>query len=388
MEYIDEINTDGKTIILRSDLNVPIQNKKIIDNFKIKKSLKTINYLLEKNCKIILLSHLGKVKTEEDKKNNSLKIVYKELKKQINAKVFFSKELVGTKFEKKVKNLKQKQILLLENTRFMDLDNKKESNCDLSLSKYWASFADLFVMDAFGSSHRKHTSTYGVGKFLPTSYGLLIKEETNALNEALQNDKKIVILGGAKIEDKLNLVKNLLPKSQKILIGGKMCATFLYLKGNKVKKSQVNLEVTESLNKLYKDNVNKLIIPIDIKTNNTENIKVENLKEEEIFDIGKNTIELFKQNINKEDFVVWNGPLGLVENKNYEVGTIEILNYLKQNDIKTIIAGGDTAAVANKYNMKFYHISTGGGATLEFLEGKELPALTLRMEVNNEENNI
>lgn len=386
MKYIDEVNIENKTVILRSDLNVPIKNNKITDEYRIIKSLDTINYLLEKNCKIILLSHLGKIKTEEDKNKNSLKIVYEKLKELINTKIYFSEELTGEKLKEKVNNLQNKEILLLENTRFMDLENKKESNCDMNLSKYWASLGDIFVMDAFGAAHRSHASTYGIGKYSPTYYGLLVKKEISSLDEALHDKEKIVILGGAKIEDKLNLIDKLINKSSKLLIGGKMCVTFLYLNGNKVDKSQVNLDVTDSLNKTYKENVNKIILPIDIKNEKNENILLENLENNKVLDIGTNTIEKFKENINKNSFVVWNGPLGLVEEKEFETGTLEILKYLSENNIKTIIAGGDTAAIANKYNLDFYHISTGGGATLEYLEGKTLPALALGG--NNEKNNI
>lgn len=386
MKYIDEVNIENKTVILRSDLNVPIKNNKITDEYRIIKSLDTINYLLEKNCKIILLSHLGKIKTEEDKNKNSLKIVYEKLKELINTKIYFSEELTGEKLKEKVNNLQNKEILLLENTRFMDLENKKESNCDMNLSKYWASLGDIFVMDAFGAAHRSHASTYGIGKYSPTYYGLLVKKEISSLDEALHDKEKIVILGGAKIEDKLNLIDKLINKSSKLLIGGKMCVTFLYLNGNKVDKSQVNLDVTDSLNKTYKENVNKIILPIDIKNKKNENILLETLENDKVLDIGTNTIEKFKENINKNSFVVWNGPLGLVEEKEFETGTLEILKYLSENKIKTIIAGGDTVAIANKYKLNFYHISTGGGATLEYLEGKTLPALALGG--NNEKNNI
>lgn len=386
MKYIDEVNLENKTIILRSDLNVPINNNLITDEYRIDKSLDSINYLLERNCKIILLSHLGKIKTKEDKKKNSLKIVYEKLKEKINTKIYFSEELVGKKLEETIKNLKNKEIVLLENTRFMDLDNKRESNCDKALAKYWASLGEVFVMDAFGSAHRKHASTYGIGLYLPTYYGLLIKNEKKVLDEVLYNNEKVVILGGAKIEDKLNLIESLINKSSKLLLGGKMCITFLYLNGNKVEKSQVNLDVTNSLNKVYKENVNKIIIPIDIKNEVNKNILIENLNNDLVLDIGVNTIENFKNNINKNSFVVWNGPLGMVEEKKFEHGTLEILRYLSENKIKTIIAGGDTASIANKYKYKFYHISTGGGATLEYLEGKTLPGLNLGG--NNEKNNI
>lgn len=360
MKFIDEVNIKNKTVILRVDYNVPIKDNKIDDDFRITSSLETINYLINNNCKIIILSHLGRVKTVDDKNKNSLRLVYNRLKELVNVNVDFCEDLKGKTLEENVKKLKSKEILLLENTRFMDLEDNKESNCDLELSKYWASLGEVFVNDAFGTTHRKHASTYGITKFLPTCYGFLIKKEIRVLNEALKVNDKILILGGAKVDDKLKLIKNLIDSSSKLLLGGKMCFTFLKAKGNIIDKSLVNEEELNNVKLVYKENVNKIILPVDV---------IDNL------DIGIKTIELFKNSIDKNKLVVWNGPLGYIEDPKYKTGTLEILKYLEDNKIKTIIAGGDTAKIANNEKFKFYHTSTGGGATLEYLQGKNLPAL-------------
>lgn len=383
MKYIDKVDIKEKTILLRADFNVPIKNNKIEDDYRIVKSLNTINYLINNNCKIIILSHLGKVKSIEDKNKKSLKIVFKKLKKLINTKIYFSESIVGKEVENKVNNLKKGEILLLENTRFLDLDNNIESNCDENLSKFWASLGDIFVMDAFGTAHRKHASTYGISKFIPTCYGFLVKNEIKILKEALNNKDKILILGGAKIEDKLNLIKNLLPNSSKLLIGGKMCATFLKGIGKKVDESQVNESMLNEITALYKDNVNKLFLPLDIIDNNGKLIKVNDLNFNNISDIGIESVKFFKNIINNNSLVIWNGPLGNTDDKRFRKSTKRLLKHLANNNIKTIIAGGDTASIAHLYNLDFYHISTGGGATLKYLEGENLIALGGNYETDN-----
>lgn len=376
MKFIDEVNIKNKTVILRVDYNVPIINGNITDNFKIISSFETIRYLLNQNCKIIILSHLGKVKIEEDKKENDMKIVYNKLKTLSKRKVFFSNECFGEQLNKKVKSLKKKQILLVQNTRYMDIESKKESNCDEELSKYWASLGDVFVMDAFGTCHREHASTYGISKFLPTCYGYLIKKEIKVLNEVIDSKNKVLILGGSKVSDKIDLIDNLINKTKKIIIGGKMCFTFLEALGNKIDKSLIETEKKDYVNQLLDKYKNKIILPVDLVNEKQDNIKNEEITTSDIlFDIGKETIKLFQNNIEESDLVIWNGPMGYVEDKNFEKGTLMLLKHLNNYNIKTVIAGGDTSAVANKYNFNFYHISTGGGATLQYLEGKELKAL-------------
>lgn len=375
MKFIDEVDLKNKVVILRVDYNVPINNNKIVDKFRIISSFETIKYLLKQDCKIIILSHLGKVKTESDKKANDMKIVYKALK-NVTKHIYFSNECNGSELTKKVKKLKKKDMLLVQNTRYMDVDKSLESNCDEELSKYWALLGDVFVMDAFGTCHREHASTYGISKYLPTCYGFLIKKEIKVLDEVIGLNNKTLILGGAKVSDKIDLIDNLIDKSEKVLIGGKMCLTFLKATGNKIDKSLIEEDKLDYVNKLLKENKEKIVLPIDLKTDKNENKLLEDITESDnILDIGEETITLFKKKIDRDNLVVWNGPMGYIEDKNFQVGTLALLRYLNNYDIKTVIAGGDTASVANKYNFNFYHISTGGGATLKYLEGKELKAL-------------
>ena len=373
MKKIREINLKNKKVIVRVDFNVPIESGIIEDDNRIRQSLKTINYLIENNAKIILLSHLGKVKTKEDKIVNSLKIVYERLKQLANTNVYFSNETRGLTLEEKINSLKEKEILLVENTRFEDLKGNLESGCDEELSKYWASLGDIFVLDAFGSAHRNHASTYGIGKYLPSFIGFLIEEELNVLEEVLNNKDKTVILGGAKVEDKIGVIKKLVNNTNKIIIGGRMCFTFLKALGYDVKNNFVDEEKLEEIKLILKSYKDKIILPIDFISNK----KVVELGDinEECFDIGPKTIDLIKKELLNSSIVLWNGPLGKFEEEIYEKGTKSILNFLNEKNIKTIIAGGDTGNAAHKYNLDFYYISTGGGASLEYLSGTHFKTL-------------
>lgn len=375
MKYIDEIDVKGKKVIVRVDYNVPIKDGIIEDDNRIKKSLTTINYLLENNAKIILLSHLGKVKTEEDKQKNSLKVVSEHLGKLLNMNIIFSEETRGKKLDELVNNMKEKDIILVENTRYEDVSNKLESNCDENLSKYWASLGDIFVLDAFASAHRNHASTYGIAKYIKGYAGFLIKEELNVLKEVFQNKNKDILLGGAKVEDKIGVITNLIQNSNSVLLGGAMCFTFLKAKGYNVGLSFVDEERLKYAKELIEKYPNKIILPIDIVTEN-EVKDIDKISNNDIgYDIGPKTIEKYKEILSKSNLVVWNGPLGWFENEKYAKGTKDILYYLHDNNIKTVIAGGDTGNAANQYRLKFFYISTGGGATLEYLEGKEFQTL-------------
>ena len=369
-----------KTVLLRCDFNVPIDNGLITDDTRIKESLTTINYLLEQNAKLIILSHLGKVKNEEDKEKNTLYPVYLRLKELVNNNIYFSKETRGENLEKLVKDLKEKEILLIENTRYEDLDDKKESSCDEELSKYWASLGNIYINDAYGTSHRKHASNVGISKLLPSAVGFLIEKEITKLDEIMNENTEpfVVIMGGKKISDKTLVIENLITKCNKILIGGGMCFTFLKAKGYNVGASIVddeNLEFCKNILDNYED---KIILPIDIITSNKEIKDIDNLNNNDAgFDIGPKTIELFKENLESAKRVVVNGPMGVFEKKDFSKGTDEIYNCLKENNIKTLIGGGDSAASVNLlgYNNDFFHISTGGGATLDYLSGKNLPGI-------------
>ena len=377
MQTIKNINIKNKKVIIRVDYNVPIQNGKITDNNRIIASLETINYCINNNAKIILMSHLGKIKTEEDIKNNTLLPVKEELEKLLNKKIEFSKELQGKELEEKVNNLKEQDILLLENTRHLDYPNKLESNCDKELSKYWASLGEVFILDAFGSAHRSHASTYGIGEYLPHGIGFLIEKEINEL-EKIKNENKTIILGGAKVSDKIGVIKNLIDKSTYILIGGAMCGTFLKSLGYEVGETLVENEKLEEVKDLI--NTEKIILPVDVITENgIKNIEEIN-KNESILDIGPKTITIFESYLHNNKLILMNGTMGKWEEEKYSQGTKEIFNYLKEIKSNVIICGGDTGSASKYYNFTPTYLSTGGGASLEYLEGKTLPPLKLMEE--------
>ena len=374
MHKLENLDVKNKKAILRVDYNVSIKDGKVLDNGRIKASLETINYLIKENAKIILMSHLGKVKTEEDKTKNTLFPVKEELESLLNKKVSFSPTLTGGYLEEKINELNNGDILLIENTRYMDYPDKLESNCDEKLSKYWASLGDIFILDAFGSSHRAHASTYGISKYLPHAIGFLIEKELKEL-EKVKEQEKTIILGGAKVSDKIGVIKNLLPTSTKILVGGAMCATFLKLKGYEVGASLVSDDKQEELKELL--NTDKIILPIDVVTENGIRSIEDINKDESILDIGPKTINLFKLNINKDKLVLMNGTMGKYEVEKYSNGTKSLFEYLKEIEAKVVVCGGDTGAASRKYDFHPYYLSTGGGASLEYLEGKILPALKI-----------
>ena len=262
-----DLDLENKKVLVRVDYNVPISDGIVMDDNRIRQSLETIKYLIDKNCKIILLSHLGKIKTEEDIKNNSLLPVKKVLKDLLGMPVDFSSELKGPNLEEKVNNLKNGDVLLLENTRYMDYPDKLESNCDEELSKYWASLADVFIMDAFGSAHRAHASTVGVAKYLPSAAGFLVIKELEKLDE-IKKEEKTLLLGGAKVSDKIGVIENLIDKATYVLIGGAMCGTFLKVKGYNVGKTFADKEKEEYTKKLIEEFGEKIILPIDVITEN------------------------------------------------------------------------------------------------------------------------
>ena len=386
MKTIKDINIEGKKVIIRCDFNVPIKDGKIIDDTRIKASLKTINYCLEHNAKVILLSHLGRVKEEADLKKNDLAPVANRLSELLDKKVTFVNSTRGQKVEDAISNMKEKDVVLLQNTRYEDLDGKKESSNDPELGKYWASLGDVFINDAFGTIHRAHASNVGISSNLPSAVGFLIESELNALSEL--NDPEhpfIVILGGAKVADKIGVIENLVTKADQILIGGGMAFTFLKAENYEVGNSLVDQESLDFCQKMLKEHPNKIVLPIDANvtkeySNDTEN-EIKDITEFEYnemgLDIGPKTIELYEKYLKSAKIVVWNGPLGVYEFNKYQTGTKEILKYLVENNIKAILGGGDIVAAAATlgYKDKIYHASTGGGATLEYLEGKKLPGI-------------
>ncbi len=384
---IKDYDLKGKKVIIRCDLNVPIKDGIITDDNRIKESLKTIKTIIRRKGKVIILSHLGRVKEEKDKEKYTLKPVAKRLSELLKKEVIFINETRGKKVEEAINKMKNRDIIMLENTRFEDLNGEKESKNNPTLARYWASLGDIFVNDAFGTIHRKHASNVGIAKRLPNAIGYLIRKEITALSEAIDNPKKpyVVILGGSKVSDKITVIDNLITKADYILIGGAMAFTFLKASGFKVGKSLVEKDYIDYCKEVLSKYEDKIVLPIDVvtSTSTSEKAKGQNrfineIKEDEMgLDIGPGTIKVFKQYLNEAKTIVWNGPVGYFELKEFSKGTKELLNILAATKAKTILGGGDTASAAINmgYKDKLTHISTGGGASLEFLEGKELPGL-------------
>ena len=383
---VKDIDLKGKKVFVRCDFNVPMdENQNITDNTRIKAALPTIKYLLEQNCKIILASHLGRPKGEV-KPEYSLKPVAKELSKLLGKEVIMANDVIGEDATTKAENLKEGEILLLENVRF----HKEETDNDPEFAKKLASMAEIFVNDAFGTAHRAHASTTGIADYIPGVLGFLIEKELKFLGNAVNNPERpfVAILGGAKVSDKIGVIDSLLDKVDTLMIGGGMAYTFFKAQGYNVGNSLCEVEKTglalEAMEKAKSKGV-KLLLPIDTKIGkefkpDTESKTVawtEIPDEWEGFDIGEKTIEMFKNELKNAKTVIWNGPLGLFEFDQFAIGTNEIAKTLAELDATTIIGGGDSAAAVEKAGLadKMTHISTGGGASLEFLEGKKLPGI-------------
>ena len=383
---IKDIELKGKKVLVRCDFNVPLdENQNITDNTRIVAALPTIKYLLENNCSVVLCSHLGRPKGEV-KPEFSLKPVAKELSRLLDKEVIMAKDVVGEDATSKAKALQPGQILLLENVRF----HREETDNDPEFSKKLASMAEIFVNDAFGAAHRAHSSTVGVASYLPAVSGLLIEKELQFLGNALNNPERpfVAILGGAKVSDKIGVIDSLLEKVDTLMIGGGMAYTFFKAQGYEVGNSICEVDkldlAKEAMAKAKERGV-KLMLPVDTKVGkefkpDTESKVVawtEIPEGWEGFDVGPKTIEMFKEELQKAKTVVWNGPLGLFEFDQFAIGTNEIAETLSKIDATTIIGGGDSAAAVRKAGLqdKMTHISTGGGASLEFLEGKKLPGI-------------
>lgn len=386
MKTIKDLDINNKKVIIRCDFNVPMKEGKITDDTRIVAALETINYCLEKNAKVILLSHLGRVKEEADLAKNDLAPVADRLSQLLKKEVLFSEKTRGPELEATIDRMQGGDILLVQNTRYEDLDGKKESSNDEELGSYWASLGEVFINDAFGTIHRAHASNCGIAAHLPSAPGFLIERELKALSE-LDNPEHpfVVILGGAKVADKIGVIENLVKKADKILIGGGMAFTFLKAQGKEIGKSLLDEENIDFCKKVLSEHPNKIILPVDVAiTNeytNDEEYRVKNIDDitsnEMGLDIGNKTLELFENALSTAKIVVWNGPLGVYEFTKYKKNTDELLKYIVDNNIKTILGGGDivAAATAAGYKEKVYHASTGGGATLEYLEGKTLPGI-------------
>ena len=386
LKTVDQLNIKDKKVIIRCDFNVPIENGKIVDDTRIKASLETINYCLNQDSKVIILAHLGRIKEESDLAPNSLAPIAKRLAKLLEKKVVFIPETRGEKLERAVSKLKNGDVLLIQNTRYEDLNGKKESTNDSELGKYWASLGDIFINDAFGTLHRAHASNCGIAKYLPHALGFLVEKEINTLSQLNSPNKPfIVILGGAKVKDKIGVIENLVTKADYILVGGGMSYTFLASEGFNIGDSLLDSDSIDFCKKITEKYPTKIILPVDVLTtteysNDTEtfNRDITEINDGEMgLDIGPNTIKLFQKYLKDAKMVLWNGPLGVCEFSKYKNGTNKVLKYLVNNNIKTILGGGDIVAAATKCKLKdkIYHASTGGGATLEYLEGKKLPGI-------------
>ena len=388
---IRDIDLKGKRVLVRCDFNVPMdENENITDNRRIVAALPTIKYLIEQECKIVLCSHLGRPKGEF-KKEFSLAPVAAELSKQLGQEVLMATDVIGENAKTLAENLKPGQVMLIENVRF----HKEETENDPEFAKQLANFGEVFVNDAFGTAHRAHASTEGVSHYLPAVSGFLIEKELKFLGDALENPERpfISILGGSKVSDKIGVIDSLLEKVDELLIGGGMSYTFYkalgYSVGNSICEDDKIDLAKELMEKAKAKNV-KMLLPIDNKLGkefsaNTETMVVdrESIPDGwEGLDIGPKTIELYTEELKKAKTVIWNGTVGDAEFDLFAEGTNSLAKVLSELDATTIIGGGDTAAAVQKAGLadKMTHVSTGGGASLEFLEGKKLPGIECLMD--------
>ena len=389
---LNDVDVKGKKVLVRVDFNVPIKEGVITDDNRIKAAIPTLKYVLDNGGKVIAFSHLGRVKEEADKAKSSLASVAKRLEEVLGKPVKFVPVTRGAELETAVAELKDGEILMFENTRFEDVDGKKESKNDPELGKYWASLGDIFVNDAFGTAHRAHASNVGISSNIPVSVaGFLMSKEIEFIGGAVDSPARpfVAILGGAKVSDKIGVIENLLDKADKVIIGGGMMFTFLKAQGKNVGSSLLEADKVELAKSLLDKAAAKgveLLLPVDAIVaqefkNDTpfKTVSVDAVEDGWMgLDIGEASIKLFSDKLAGAKTVVWNGPMGVFEMANFAKGTIGVCEAIANlKDAKTIIGGGDSAAAAIQlgYADKFSHISTGGGASLEYLEGKELPGV-------------
>ncbi len=383
---IRDYDLNNKRVIIRCDFNVPMKDGHITDDNRIVTSIPTIKYAIDNNAKVILFSHLGRVKEESDLAKNNLEPVARRLSELLGKEVKFINKTRGEELENAVKNMNDGDVLLVQNTRYEDLDGKKESGNDPELAKYWASLGDLFINDAFGTLHRAHASNSGIASNLPSGIGFLVEKELTELSR-LDNPERpfVLILGGSKVSDKIGVIENLVTKADYILIGGGMANTFLKAKGYNLGKSVIDEESLDFAKKMIDTYSEKIILPDDVNAfkdfnNDAENryADITDLAMYEMgLDIGPKTVAKFSNIIKDAKVVFWNGPLGVYEFNKCTEGSRQILEALVNSDAKTILGGGDIVAAAGElgYKEKVTHASTGGGATLEYMEGKVLPGL-------------
>lgn len=393
---VKDVELKGKKVLVRVDFNVPLKDGAITNDNRISAALPTIKYILEHGGRAILFSHLGRVKEEADKEGKSLAPVAADLAKKLGQDVAFLPGVTrGAELEAAINALKDGEVLLVENTRFEDVDGKKESKNDPELGKYWASLGDgIFVNDAFGTAHRAHASNVGISANVDKAVaGFLLENEIAYIKEAVENPVRpfVAILGGSKVSDKIGVIENLLEKADKVLIGGGMTYTFYKAQGIEIGNSLVEEDKLEVAKALLEKANGKLILPVDSKEANAfaDYTEVKDTEGEAVdpgflgLDIGPKSIAKFDQELTGAKTVVWNGPMGVFENPDFQAGTISVMDAIvKQPGVKSIIGGGDSAAAAINLGRadKFSWISTGGGASMELLEGKELPGLAALTE--------
>ena len=387
---VKDLDVAGKRVICRVDFNVPRKDGVITDDNRIVMALPTINYLIENNAKIILMSHLGKIKKEEDKAKNSLKVVAEALTEKVDTKVTFVPVTRGAELEEAVANLKDGEIILMENTRY----EAGETKNDPELSAYWASLGEVYVSDAFGSVHRAHASTVGIPSIIKeNAMGFLVEKEVTMLGKAVDEPARpfVAIIGGAKVSDKIAVVDNLLKKADKVIVGGGMAYTFMKAQGGEIGDSLLEEDRIEMAKEYLAKAGDKLVLPVDNVCADAfaPDANTQICASGEIpagwqgLDIGPKSVELFKETLQGAKTVVWNGPMGVFEMEKFAKGTLEVCQAISElPGAITVIGGGDSAAAAKQlgYGEKFSHISTGGGASLEYMEGKELPGIAIISE--------
>ena len=388
---IKDIDVNGKKVLIRVDFNVPLdEHGNITDDTRIRLEMPTIKYLLQHNAKVIICSHLGRPNGEVNQKYSLLPVA-KYLVNELLGRVFFAPDCVGAEVKAKVNGLKEGEVLLLENLRF----HREEEVNDPFFAKELASLADIYVNDAFGTAHRKHASTYGVAKLLPNAVGFLMGKEINAIKSVIDNPERplVAILGGAKVDDKITLIENLITKCNTLLIGGGMAFTFLKAKGVNIGNSLVDnekLEVAKNIIQMAEENNVKVVLPVDYLcakefSPNSKAIKVSGDIDGSLIglDIGSKTIKQFKNEIKNAKSIIWNGPLGVFEFKNFSKGTSEIAKQIIKFKGKVVVGGGDSVSAIKKIGKteKIYHLSSGGGASLKLMAGESLPGVDVIADI-------
>ena len=385
---IQDMEVAGKKVLLRCDFNVPVKNGIILDDSKIVAALNTIEFLVRRKAIVIIMSHFGKVKTEADKKDNSLAPIAAHLQKLINTKVIFCKQSRNLYLEAKIDSMKPGEIIVLENTRFEDVPDNLESGNDAQLSMYWAGLADIYCLDAFGSAHRKHASTYGVAKYLPSCIGFLVQREMEALDKYVLHAEHpfTIVMGGAKVEDKVELIESLLPRCDNLLLTGGIANSCLNTLGFNVGESLCTKDpaIQERLKKILIEYKDKIKLPMDVIVGNLHDdnyinhINIDSVKDDEaIFDIGMKTVNQFTEIINQSATIFVNGTAGKYEDIRYATGTRELLTNIANSNAVKVVGGGDGVSAVKHFKLaeKFNFLSTGGGATLEYIIYEGLPAI-------------